>query len=381
MDIIWSRTRAIELTPHLQKLNLYILGVTDLTLCAILSNRSLADLHLDFSDCEQRPDTEILYHIFSRAPQLRKLHITAKHSFLDGDLPEILRQALLNADLEKFCLTVDEDSRQPPPATRKFGLALPITHLVLWCFSDAFLPIKIGIREGLFESLSSLDIKASFTNMSSCFSGTPRLSRLKITSRWPEDASTVDHLLACASRCLPSMKNLGIWAQAVIRTDEDSMTYRMLGKHSVVRSLTHFSLKGPSALGGTNDDLASLILCMPNIVDLFLTYSLVGDVRSDLTLDILSTFAFLCPKLRHLGLLIDCRIPPSLETLENDCTSYSVLERLSLAKSPINPMEPHILASWLKRILPKSCSVSFSYLLYGREKVKEELERLRSESD
>ena len=126
---------------------------------------------------------------------------------------------------------------------------------------------------------------------------------------------------------------------------------------------------------GFNDDLESLLSHMPDIERLYL-YSYEGEF--DLTLDVLPAFAYRCPKLRDLKLFVDCRIPPSVETLADEYARHGALESVVLGASPTNIEERLILASWLNRLLLKSCNV---YFFYKTASLLEELRHLQGAFD
>ena len=141
--------------------------------------------------------------------------------------------------------------------------------------------------------------------------------------------------------------------------------------------MTTFRLRWLTALTGSNDDLISLILHMPGIECLCLSRQRVQG-ESDLTLDVLPAFAYRCPKLRDLKLFVDCRIPPSVETLADEYARHGALESVVLGASPTNTEERLILASWLNRLLPKACNV---YFFYKTASLLEELRHLQGAFD
>ena len=375
--MIGSRMKTSVLTPRLQDLSSTILDVTDLTLCSILASDSLTSLTLDFTPRMQEPSMDVLYSIFSRAPQLRTLSVYAHLSFFDGDFPRTLRQATSHLQLEKLSLTIRVCSLRLPSIVRGIGATLPVTHLSVWNYSDVPRLIEAGFGEGLFASLTSFKICAGFAGMSSCFPGIPRLKNLFVDSKSPEDASTLDRLLSSASAHLASLDDLQIVSSDCV--DEGLLTFALLSRHSVMRRLSTFMLCWRTALKGSNDDLDSLLFHMRNIERLCLTCNLAKN-KSDLTLDVLPACAYRCPKLRSLSLPIDCRIPPSAEALADEYSRRSALKSLDLWDSLINKGEPHILASWLNRLLPISCFVAIHWFP-AREELEEELRRLRSTSD
>ena len=205
----------------------------------------------------------------------------------------------------------------------------------------------------------------------------PRLEELEVYSRWCEDISTVDRLLNSASRHLHSLVKLEI--KGDVLGNSAPLSFSMLGQHSIICKLTSFWLDWPSALQGSNQDLTSLLLRMPAVERL----NLNGTPHkgfSDLTMDALPAFARHCPKLRYLKVLLDCRIPPSVETLADGYARRCVLEDLDLGKSPCNPSETRDLACWLNALVPKSCWLGYQDV-YSYSEVEMELERLRAAPD
>lgn len=367
LRMIKSRTTAIELTPHLRRLDLNIHGMADLVLCSILVNVSLTSLSLDFGNCGRKLDVGVLHSIFSKTPRLRKLH-------LDGDFVEALRQSTSKLTLEKFSFSLCHHPDHLPSVVRNLGLVLPVTCLHADVPSAAAAwTTAAGFKEGLFASLWSLKISASFASVLKCFPGVPSLTELAISSYCSEDASTVDQLLRSASEDLLSLGALCI--NGALFANWNSLTFAMLTRQKVIRRLTNFSLSWPTALRGSNDHLISLLRHMPEVETLRLTPWSHNAGESGLTLDVLPAFARHCPRLRDLELFIDCRILPSTDSLEDGHTRRSALRNLNLSGSPFNFDVSKDRTPWLNSLLPKSCGLRYNSL------VEAEFKRLRVASD
>lgn len=350
---------------------------TDIALCEILAGPCLRFLRLDYTNREQRPGFGVLRGIFSRTPRLRRIHIFANVSLFDGYFPKSLGGAMSNLKLEELSLSLFMYIPRFKSIIREIGSALPVTHLDVEQFnSDASWATETGLKKGSFASLTSLEIFASFAGISLCFPEISGLTKLNVRSKWPEEASTVNRLLGSASQYLPSLNTLYITCDGLV--NEGPLTFAMLGQYSVVSRLITFKLRWPTALRGSINNLVSH---MPDIVHLDLN-AYPDNGEPELTLDVLSIFANRCHKLRDLYLFIDCRVPPAIETWADErAINSSALEMLDLGISPFNMGEPQAFASWLNRLLPKTCSVFIPGLPSERKKVEKELERLRGTTD
>lgn len=348
--------KATELTPRLREIEVIISGENVLTLCSILASKSLKYLILgSLPSLGPKPSTGDLRRIFSRTPHLSELDIRVDLDFLESDFLEIIQKGTSKMNLERLSFHSRSYDGLLPAVLKALGSALPVTHLISLRASDPACPTKAGFGEGLFSSLTSLEIAASFSSMLTCLRGVPGLTKLLISSEWPEDVSTVDMLLGSISEYLPSLVSLKVHCHTLLA--KIPLTFRMLSQHSVMRRLTNFELEWPAAFEGSNDHLISLVSHMPAVEELAL--EVTRDTgTSNLTLDVLAALSRQCPKLRKLTLNIDCRVQPSAELLANGRAKHSALRVLHLNQSPFNDdFQGIIFASWLSVLLPESCSI------------------------
>lgn len=325
LEAIKSRMDTTEITLNLRELRLYVDSIQLIALSSILANGSLEHLALHFCGEAHKTNAAVISNILSQAVQLRRLQISTDLDY-DPDLGflQTLQQAAPKLErLEKVFFEFCKDEMswcqpipQLPDIIKSFGSSLPVTQLSMCAYSCATWPTEAGFREGLFWRLTSVDIKANLTSISSCLQNIPRLTTLRAKSLWFEDILTLDKLLTCASMSLPSLWILKI---EVTGKDGDSdaevgeapLTYTMLGQHSVMHKLWDFEIIWPTLIRGSNNDLSALVSHMPKLYFLSLATSpgsgVAEDVRfeSDLTLDILHVIAHCCPNLYELRLVID----------------------------------------------------------------------------
>ncbi|KAH8118830.1 hypothetical protein DFH11DRAFT_1740763 [Phellopilus nigrolimitatus] len=126
-------------------------------------------------------------------------------------------------------------------------------------------------------------------------------------------------------------------------------------------SLAAFTIVWPKPVNFSNSDLALLISCLPSLTDLeFNCYPVIDIGLPKLTLDFLPYIAKLCPRLRSLGLYVNCHVAlnrPSEDAYSDDADASGAFQKLEmlnlgLPKTPTNPIP---LAEYLSRIVPSFC--------------------------
>lgn len=327
LEAIKSRMETTELTSGLRELHLHIRNDRHAALSSILSSKSLERLVLRFYHEAHEIDAVVICQVLSQAVQLRELQISADAYYVpDSSFLQTLQQAAPKLEkLEKVFFEFAEPKPphlchpfpQLPETIKSFGCSLPVTRLSLRVFSCATWPTEAGFREGLFWKLTSINVKANLTSISSCFPGMPKLISLNTKSVWPEDVSTLDNFLACASMHLQLLRILNVEVAGMDEEDgevgEAPLTYTTLSQHPIVHKLWAFEIIWPTILKGSNDDLSALVSHMPELFILGLITSgspnFMNIRETDLTPDILHIVAHHCPNICEVHLVIDIPFP------------------------------------------------------------------------
>lgn len=126
--------------------------------------------------------------------------------------------------------------------------------------------------------------------------------------------------------------------------DKVPVNYAMLGQYPCMRGFNSFFILWPTPFKGSNGDLSLLLSRMPGLERLELFHAR-DEFGTDFTSDILHLIARHCPKPYRLGLLINFRIPPSVETTNEAHTGFKKVTFLDFGQSLVGLVGPSTLAS------------------------------------
>ncbi|KAH8106492.1 hypothetical protein DFH11DRAFT_1830669 [Phellopilus nigrolimitatus] len=226
------------------------------------------------------------------------------------------------------------------------------------------------LHNGSFILLTRLEISQSFSSVIKLLQFIPNLTGLFLRSWDLETAEMLQRLLMSISCSCRSLVDIMVDAMP-IGFNLDFLSYIREGSLHVspstfqylsLPSLAAFTIVWPKPFNFSNIDLALLISRLPSLTDLeFNCYPVVDIGLPKLTLDFLPYIAKLCPRLRSLGLYVNCHVAlnrPSEDAYSDDADAsgaFQILEvlNLGLSKTPTNPIP---LAEYLSRIVPSFCS-------------------------
>lgn len=237
-------------------------------------------------------------------------------------------------------------------------------------------------------SLVELHVQISFNHATKLDSSDfPNLRILHMRSHIAEeDMESISELLQHISATLPQLKalsietferdaNIGFLPPAP--TYSESLSYDVLQPLSSMKQLKEFSLKWPTPMSGSNQDLMKLLMELPGIERLSLNNSPSASIEQleKLTLDVLPLIGNRCRLLRHLALFIGCSAAPawhrvmswySDEGEDRSFSSFGNLQSLDLGLSPVSPtINRQSLALWLSSFIPPACELRSSSLRKG----------------
>lgn len=181
---------------------------------------------------------------------------------------------------------------------------------------------SIGADHKVDSSMPSLRLTrlfalSSFRDVVHLLGHLPNLEALGIMARWVETSSSLESLIAATSQACLSLEELEIegipdnWRYSTATARQNSaciVTVRALSTLEILRGLKRLHIVWPYPLHITEDDLSQLLPRLPDLSSLHLNCSpiILEETERALPLSIVSRIVEWCPKIRDLGLFLDC---------------------------------------------------------------------------
>lgn len=282
--------------------------------------------------------------------------------------PHTLEADVLDKELSSFFLLHRRlQSLTIPELTISIVKILPQLESLMNIYTRRYRPFSAGADFNV-DSMPSLRLTnlmatLSFQDATTLISHLPNLEVLGILARWAETSSSLQSLITTASQTCSFLKNLEIdgipdeWNYGPAREDKSaySVTLITLSALEKVSTLEELQIFWPYPLNITEDNLARLLPCLPNLSSLHLNPShivLDDDAGYQLPLSILPKISEWCPKIQELGLLLNCKgVVVDLSAIQ----SAMDLKTLNLGFSHVDDSSTQ-LAHYLSYYCSESCS-------------------------